>query len=130
MGAKISIDSATLFNKGLEVIRGRAHFSGLTSDEIECAGASAIHCPRHGVFCPNGSVLAQLGCADMRIPIAHTLAWPERVKTYSPRLDLAAIGRLGSLPPPDANRLSPHSELRATALRAGRRRPNHPECGQ
>jgi 1-deoxy-D-xylulose-5-phosphate reductoisomerase len=115
MGAKISIDSATLFNKGLEVIEA-ARIFGLTSDEIEVL----VH-PQsivHGMVCfADGSVLAQLGCADMRIPIAHTLAWPERVKTHSPRLDLAAIGRL-EFAPPDANRF-PALRIARDCLRAG-----------
>ena len=109
MGAKISIDSATLFNKGLEVIEA-ARIFGLASKEIEVL----VH-PQsvvHGLVCFNdGSVLAQLGCADMRIPIAHTLAWPDRITTRSPRLDLAAIGRLEFAPP---------DEIRFPALRIAR----------
>jgi len=97
MGAKISIDSATLFNKGLEVIEA-ARIFGLASDEIEVL----VH-PQsiiHGMVCyKDGSVLAQMGAPDMRIPIAHTLAWPERIATHSPRLDLAVIGRLEFLAP-------------------------------
>jgi 1-deoxy-D-xylulose-5-phosphate reductoisomerase len=97
MGAKISIDSATLFNKGLEVIEAARIFD-LDSEEIEVL----VH-PQsiiHGMVCyKDGSVLAQMGAPDMRIPIAHTLAWPERIATHSPRLDLAAIGRLDFLAP-------------------------------
>jgi 1-deoxy-D-xylulose-5-phosphate reductoisomerase len=92
MGAKISIDSATMMNKCLEVIEAARLFS-LPSSQIEVL----IH-PQsviHGmVFFTDGSVLAQLGSPDMRIPIAHTLAWPERLATQAPRLDLAAIARL------------------------------------
>jgi 1-deoxy-D-xylulose-5-phosphate reductoisomerase len=97
MGAKISIDSATLFNKGLEVIEAARLFS-LAPDEIEVL----VH-PQsviHGMVCyRDGSILAQMGAPDMRIPIAHTLAWPDRLTTGSPRLDLAAIGNLEFYPP-------------------------------
>jgi 1-deoxy-D-xylulose-5-phosphate reductoisomerase len=115
MGAKISIDSATLFNKGLEVIEA-ARIFGLTSDEIEVL----VH-PQsiiHGMVCyKDGSVLAQMGAPDMRIPIAHTLAWPERIKTSSPRLNLATIGRLEFLPPDEVR--FPALRLARDALRAG-----------
>jgi 1-deoxy-D-xylulose-5-phosphate reductoisomerase len=97
MGAKITIDSATLFNKGLEVIEAARLFA-LPSDRIEVL----VH-PQsivHGMACfSDGSVLAQLGAPDMRIPIAHTLAWPERLATNAPRLDLAAAARLEFFPP-------------------------------
>jgi 1-deoxy-D-xylulose-5-phosphate reductoisomerase len=115
MGAKISIDSATLFNKGLEVIEA-ARIFGLASDKIEVL----VH-PQsviHGMVCFNdGSVLAQLGCADMRIPIAHTLAWPERLATQSPRLDLAGIGRLEFAPPDEAR--FPALRIARACLQAG-----------
>ncbi len=92
MGAKISIDSATMMNKGLELIEAARLFN-LHETEIEVL----VH-PQsiiHGmVYYHDGSVLAQLGSPDMRIPIAHTLAWPRRMATTSRRLDLAAIGRL------------------------------------
>jgi 1-deoxy-D-xylulose-5-phosphate reductoisomerase len=97
MGAKITIDSATLFNKGLEVIEAARLFA-LSSDRIEVL----VH-PQsivHGMACfSDGSVLAQLGAPDMRIPIAHTLAWPERLATNAPRLDLAAAAKLEFFPP-------------------------------
>jgi 1-deoxy-D-xylulose-5-phosphate reductoisomerase len=115
MGAKISIDSATLFNKGLEVIEAARLFD-LDESEIEVL----VH-PQsvvHGMVCyRDGSVLAQLGAPDMRIPIAHTLAWPERLQTASPRLDLAAVGRLEFLPPDEAR--FPALRLARAALRAG-----------
>ncbi len=115
MGAKISIDSATLFNKGLEVIEA-ARLFGLTDAEIDVL----VH-PQsvvHGMVCyHDGSVLAQLGAPDMRIPIAHALAWPERLCTSSPRLDLAKVGRLDFLPP-DLVRF-PALRLAREALRAG-----------
>jgi 1-deoxy-D-xylulose-5-phosphate reductoisomerase len=92
MGAKISIDSATMFNKCLEIIEAARLFN-LASEQIEVL----IH-PQsviHGmVYFSDGSVLAQLGTPDMRIPIAHTLAWPQRLFTTAPRLDLAAIQKL------------------------------------
>jgi 1-deoxy-D-xylulose-5-phosphate reductoisomerase len=92
MGAKISIDSATMMNKCLEIIEAARLFS-LASAQIEVL----IH-PQsviHGMVCfSDGSVIAQLGSPDMRIPIAHTLAWPQRLRTQAPRLDLAAIARL------------------------------------
>ncbi len=109
MGAKISIDSATMMNKGLEVIEA-ARLFGLDSENIEVL----IH-PQsviHGMVCfSDGSVLAQLGTPDMRIPIAHTLAWPKRLKTSAPRLDLAAIARLDFAAP---------DEIRFPALRLAR----------
>jgi 1-deoxy-D-xylulose-5-phosphate reductoisomerase len=92
MGAKISIDSATMMNKCLEIIEAARLFS-LPSSQIDVL----IH-PQsviHGMVCfTDGSVIAQLGTPDMRIPIAHTLAWPRRLSTRAPRLDLAAIARL------------------------------------
>jgi 1-deoxy-D-xylulose-5-phosphate reductoisomerase len=92
MGAKISIDSATMMNKGLELIEAARLFD-LAETEIEVL----VH-PQsiiHGmVYYQDGSVLAQLGSPDMRIPIAHTLAWPQRMATVSRRLDLATVGRL------------------------------------
>jgi len=115
MGAKITIDSATLMNKGLEVIEA-ARLFGLPEDRIEVL----VH-PQsviHGMVCHrDGSVLAQLGAPDMRIPIAHALAWPERLATDSPRLDLAALGRLDFFPP-EPERF-PALRLAREALRAG-----------
>ena len=115
MGAKISIDSATLMNKGLEVIEAARLF-----DLPEPAIDVLVH-PQsviHGMVCyQDGSVLAQLGAPDMRIPIAHTLAWPERLATSAPRLDLAAVARLEFLAP-DPVRF-PALRLAREALRAG-----------
>ena len=115
MGAKISIDSATMFNKGLELIEAARLFN-LPEHQVEVL----IH-PQsivHGmVHYSDGSVLAQLGSPDMRIPIAHTLAWPERLPTNSPRLDLAAVGRLEFVAP-DTVRF-PALRLARDALRAG-----------
>ena len=92
MGAKISIDSATMMNKGLEVIEAARLFDlDETRIDVLFHPQSVIH----SMVCyHDGSVMAQLGSPDMRIPIAHTLAWPRRMATKSPRLDLAAVGRL------------------------------------
>jgi len=115
MGAKITIDSATLFNKGLEVIEAARLFS-LDESQIEVLvhPQSVIHGMVHFA---DGSILAQLGAPDMRIPIAHALAWPARLATNSPRLDLAQIARLEFFPP-DAHRF-PALRLAREALRAG-----------
>jgi 1-deoxy-D-xylulose-5-phosphate reductoisomerase len=92
MGQKISIDSATLMNKGLELIEA-ARLFGLPSESISILvhPQSVIHGMVHYA---DGSVLAQLGSPDMRVPIAHTLAFPDRMQTSAPRLDLAKLGRL------------------------------------
>jgi 1-deoxy-D-xylulose-5-phosphate reductoisomerase len=92
MGAKISVDSATMMNKGLELIEARYLF-GLNSDRIDVLihPQSVVHSLVEFV---DGSVLAQLGSPDMRIPIAYALAWPERMETPAARLDLAGIARL------------------------------------
>ncbi len=115
MGAKISINSATLMNKGLEVIEAARLF-----DMPETAIDVLVH-PQsviHGMVCyQDGSVLAQLGAPDMRIPIAHTLAWPGRLATAARRLDLAAVARLEFLEP-DPVRF-PALLLAREALRAG-----------
>jgi 1-deoxy-D-xylulose-5-phosphate reductoisomerase len=115
MGAKISIDSATLMNKGLEVIEAARLFS-LAEDRI----GVLVH-PQsviHGMVCyHDGSIVAQLGSPDMRIPISHTLAWPARMATQSPRLDLAALARL-DFAEPDMVRF-PALALARDALRAG-----------
>jgi 1-deoxy-D-xylulose-5-phosphate reductoisomerase len=115
MGAKISIDSATMMNKGLEVIEAARLFD-MTEDRI----GVLVH-PQsviHGLVCyHDGSMLAQMGSPDMRIPIAHTLAWPARIATPSPRLDLAALGRL-DFAEPDLDQF-PALALARDALRAG-----------
>jgi len=92
MGAKISVDSATLMNKGLELIEAHYLF-GLPSGRIDILvhPQSVIHSLVEYV---DGSVLAQLGSPDMRIPIAYALAWPDRMPTPAQRLALAAISRL------------------------------------
>jgi 1-deoxy-D-xylulose-5-phosphate reductoisomerase len=109
MGAKITIDSATMMNKGLEVIEA-ARLFGLASEQVEVL----VH-PQsvvHGIVCySDGSMLAQLGAPDMHIPIAHALGWPQRLMTDAKRLDLTALARL-EFGPPD--------EVRFPALRVAR----------
>ena len=115
MGAKISIDSATMMNKGLEVIEAARLFA---MDEADIGVLVHPQSVIHGlVHYRDGSVLAQLGSPDMRIPIAHALAWPGRIATSSPRLDLAALGRL-EFAEPDPVRF-PALRLARDALRAG-----------
>jgi 1-deoxy-D-xylulose-5-phosphate reductoisomerase len=92
MGPKISVDSATMMNKGLEVIE--AHFlfnAGIGELEVVVHPQSVVHSL---VEFADGSVLAQLGNPDMRTPIAHALAYPERVASGVGPLDLAAVGAL------------------------------------
>ena len=112
MGAKISVDSATLMNKGLELIEAH-HLFGLPSSRIDIVvhPQSIVHSLVEFV---DGSMLAQLGSADMRIPIAYTLAWPERMETPSERLSLADIGRL-EFESPDMDRF-PALQLARGAL--------------
>ncbi len=115
MGAKISVDSATMMNKGLELIEARYLF-GLPSNRIDVLihPQSVVHSLVEFV---DGSVLAQLGTPDMRIPIAYALAWPERMETPVARLDLAAIARL-EFEAPDLSRF-PALGLAREALEAG-----------
>jgi 1-deoxy-D-xylulose-5-phosphate reductoisomerase len=115
MGAKISIDSATMMNKGLEVIEAARLFS---LDETEIQVLVHPQSVIHGlVYYHDGSVMAQLGSPDMRIPIAHTLAWPRRMPTVSRRLDLVAVSRL-EFEEPDLVRF-PALRLAREALQAG-----------
>jgi len=115
MGAKISVDSATMMNKGLEVIEAFHPFP-LPDDRIEVLvhPQSVIHSM---VAYRDGSVLAQLGSPDMRTPIAFTLAWPERIDTPVELLDLAAIGSL-DFEPPDSERF-PALRVARLALQTG-----------
>ena len=115
MGAKISVDSATLMNKGLELIEAHYLF-GLPSERIEILihPQSVVHSMVEFI---DGSVLAQLGSPDMRIPIAYALAWPNRIATPAQRLDLAAIARL-DFDVPDLVRF-PALRLAREALEAG-----------
>jgi 1-deoxy-D-xylulose-5-phosphate reductoisomerase len=115
MGAKISIDSATLMNKGLELIEAARLFA---MDESRIGVLVHPQSVVHGlVHFTDGSVLAQLGAPDMRVPIAHTLAWPARMATSAPRLDLALVARL-EFAEPDLIRF-PALRLAREALRAG-----------
>jgi len=115
MGAKISVDSATLMNKGLELIEAHYLF-GLPSERIDILihPQSVVHSMVEFV---DGSVLAQLGSPDMRIAIAYALAWPERIPTPAQRLDLAQIGSL-DFEMPDVQRF-PALQLAREALEAG-----------
>jgi 1-deoxy-D-xylulose-5-phosphate reductoisomerase len=119
MGAKISVDSATLMNKGLELIEAFHLFPvGDGAIEIVVHPQSVIHSLVEYV---DGSVLAQLGAPDMRVPIAHTLAWPERMETPCERLDLVAIGAL-DFEAPDLERF-PALGLARQALSLGGAKP-------
>jgi 1-deoxy-D-xylulose-5-phosphate reductoisomerase len=115
MGPKISIDSATMMNKGLELIEAHHLF------DIESARLDVLVHPQsvvHGfVTYADGSVIAQLGAADMRIPISHCLNWPRRAGTATPRLDLAALGTL-TFEKPDLERF-PALSIARTALENG-----------
>ena len=92
MGRKISVDSATMMNKGLELIEAAYLFPVAAKDiDVLVHAQSVVHSL---VAYTDGSMLAQLGPPDMRVPIAHALAWPARMKTPVERLDLAAIGSL------------------------------------
>jgi 1-deoxy-D-xylulose-5-phosphate reductoisomerase len=115
MGAKISIDSATMMNKGLELIEA-SHLFGVPSDRLDVLihPQSVVHSMVEYV---DGSVLAQLGSPDMRIPIAHALAWPERMETPALKLDLAQIGSL-SFEAPDLNGF-PALRVAREAMEAG-----------
>lgn len=119
MGAKISVDSATLFNKGLELIEAARLFP-VPHDAIEIVihPQSVIHSLVDYV---DGSVLAQMGPPDMRVPIASCLAWPDRMATPMAPLDLVAIGRL-DFTAPDPVRF-PALRLTRDALDAGGGRP-------
>ncbi|HET7315995.1 MAG TPA: 1-deoxy-D-xylulose-5-phosphate reductoisomerase [Sphingomicrobium sp.] len=119
MGAKISVDSATLMNKGLEVIEAH-HLFGLESERIDIVvhPQSVVHSLVEFV---DGSLLAQLGSADMRIPIAYTLAWPERMETPAERLSLTDIARL-DFETPDSGRF-PALRLAREALASGEGAP-------
>ena len=116
MGQKITIDSASMMNKGLEVIEASYLFA-LTPDEIDVL----VH-PQsivHGmVEFSDRSVMAQLGAPDMRTPIAHCLGWPDRIKGPAAQLDLAKIGQL-TFEAPDFERF-PALRLAYEALRTGR----------
>ncbi len=119
MGAKISVDSATMMNKGLELIEAHHLFA------IESARLGVLFHPQSVVHSMveyiDGSVLAQMGSPDMRIPIASTLAWPDRMETRAEPLNLAQIGRL-DFEEPDLVRF-PALRLAREAMEAGGAKP-------
>lgn len=115
MGAKISVDSATMANKGLEAIEA-AYLFDMPAEHIGVVvhPESIVHSLVEYV---DGSTLAQLGPPDMKTPIAYALAWPDRIVWPAPRLDLAALGRL-TFEAPDEDRF-PALRLARQALQAG-----------
>jgi len=115
MGAKISVDSATMMNKGLELIEAH-HLFALPESSIDILvhPQSVIHSLVEYV---DGSLLAQLGSPDMRVPIGHVLAWPERMATGARRLNLLEVARL-DFEAPDDQRF-PALRLAREALRRG-----------
>ncbi len=115
MGDKISVDSATMMNKGLEIIEAH-HLFGMPEEKIVVLvhPQSVIHSL---VSYVDGSVLAQLGQPDMRTPIAYTLAWPARMAAPTERLDLATLGNL-AFESPDEEKF-PALRLAREALRTG-----------
>lgn len=119
MGAKVTIDSATLMNKGLELIEA-FHLFPVGADALDCIvhPQSIVHCL---VSFKDGSVLAQLAPPDMRTPIAVALAWPHRMAAPTDKLDLARLGSL-TFEKPDEERF-PALALAKTALRRGMTAP-------
>ena len=115
MGAKISVDSATMMNKGLEMIEA-FHLFPVTAEQIDVLvhPQSVIHSMVEYI---DGSVLAQLGTPDMRTPIAYSLAWPERISAPSAKLDLAELATL-TFEKPDLERF-PCLRLAQEALNEG-----------
>jgi 1-deoxy-D-xylulose-5-phosphate reductoisomerase len=115
MGPKVTIDSATLMNKGLELLEAHHLFSlPATKLDVLIHPQSIVHCLVH---LSDGSVLAQMSCPDMRTPIAYSLSWPERMQAPTKRLDLAELGTL-SFEAPDAERF-PALRLAREVLAAG-----------
>jgi 1-deoxy-D-xylulose-5-phosphate reductoisomerase len=116
MGAKISVDSATMMNKGLELIEAH-HLFQLPPERVDIIvhAQSIVH---GAVVYRDGSVLAALGSPDMRTPIAYALAWPGRIAAPTKRLDLAAIGKL-TFEPPDEERFPALRVAREALLRGG-----------
>jgi 1-deoxy-D-xylulose-5-phosphate reductoisomerase len=115
MGPKVTIDSATLMNKGLELLEAHHLFAlAPTKLDVLIHPQSIVHCLVH---LSDGSVLAQLSCPDMRTPIAYSLAWPERMHAPTKRLDLAALGAL-TFEAPDTERF-PALRLAREVLTAG-----------
>ncbi len=119
MGAKVTIDSATLMNKGLELIEAY-HLFPVGVDALDCVvhPQSIVHCL---VSYSDGSVLAQMSPPDMRTPIAVALAWPKRMTAPTPRLDLAKLGAL-TFEAADESRF-PALAIAKSALRRGETAP-------
>ncbi|ODR95389.1 1-deoxy-D-xylulose 5-phosphate reductoisomerase [Methyloceanibacter superfactus] len=115
MGPKVTIDSASLMNKGMELLEAH-HLFALSPDKLDVLvhPQSIVHCL---VYMSDGAVLAQLSCPDMRTPIAYSLAWPERMHVPNQRLDLAEIGAL-TFEAPDLERF-PALRLAKEVLAAG-----------
>jgi 1-deoxy-D-xylulose-5-phosphate reductoisomerase len=116
MGRKVTIDSATMMNKGLEVIEAKWLF-GIPVDGISVLihPQSIVHSLVEFV---DGSVLAQMGVPDMRIPIQYALTWPERARAPWPRLSLERVGKL-TFEPPDPGRFPCLEHARAAAKAGG-----------
>jgi 1-deoxy-D-xylulose-5-phosphate reductoisomerase len=119
MGPKVTIDCSNLMNKGLEMIEA-SYIFGFPEDQIDILihPQSIVHSL---VSYRDGSVLAQLGIHDMRVPISHTLAWPTRIVTDLPRLDLSAIGQL-TFEAPNPQKF-PAISLARQVLKSGGNRP-------
>ncbi|WP_414675685.1 1-deoxy-D-xylulose-5-phosphate reductoisomerase [Methyloceanibacter sp.] len=115
MGPKVTIDSATLMNKGLELIEAH-HLFALPPDKLDVLvhPQSIVHCL---VYLADGSVIAHMSCPDMRTPIAYSLAWPERMHVPNGRVDLAKLGAL-TFEAPDVARF-PALRLARQVLEAG-----------
>ena len=115
MGPKVTIDSATLMNKALELIEAH-HLFSVDADRLEVLihPQSIVHSL---VYYRDGSVLAQMSCPDMRTPIAYSLAWPSRMQAPTARLDLAGVGAL-AFETPDETRF-PSLRLARDVLAAG-----------
>ena len=126
MGAKITIDSATLFNKGLEMIEARWLF------DVEMARVDVIVHPQSIIHSMvefiDSSVLAQLSTTDMCFPIQYAVTWPERVPNSLPPLDFARIGKLEFEAPRRAD--FPALDLARAAGEAGGTLPGRPERRQ
>lgn len=116
MGRKITIDSATLMNKGLELIEAH-HLFAVPPEKLGVVvhPQSIVHCL---VAYQDGSVIAQMACPDMRTPIAFALAWPDRMAAPTPRLDLARIGSL-TFEEPDMERFPALRLARESLARGG-----------
>ena len=115
MGAKITVDSASMFNKGLEIMEARWLFD-MPEDRIQVVVHPEIIVHSAVVF-GDGAVLAQLGVPDMRVPIGYAMSWPRRLSTGVPEPDLFALGRL-TFEEPDTEKF-PSLRLAREALRAG-----------